>query len=199
MNLYRNFGNLFESWVTEGSLDLYSQTGADGFNLTESDSVSRDFPLLSNIKSESEDSGFETISTISPCHSHQVSQLTDHLEDDAQPTSPAPSVCSSSSSCVSLGSVAPRNTCLKVEQALRRTEQTSGHVTRKAPQTESRVPASRCRCNTASFPTGCNTSNFRERQRYSRPRRIHSQPPDHKKAELYRKHLSQLEVRTFFS
>ncbi|KAI7793113.1 uncharacterized protein LOC130546313 isoform X2 [Triplophysa rosa] len=198
MNLYKNFGNLFENWVTEGSLDLHYHTGAgvDGFNLTESDSVSRDFLPISNIKSESEDSGFETVSTISPCHSHQVSQLTDHgsPEDDVQPSSPAPSVCSSSSSCVSLGSVAPRNTCLKVEQALRRTEQTSGHVTRKGPQhqMESRVPAPRYRCNTASFPTSCHTNNFREHHRFSRPRRIHSQPPDHKKAELYRKHWNRL-------
>lgn len=169
----------------------------DGFNLRENDSVSRDFTPISHIKYESEDSGFETVSTISPCHSHQVSQLTDpgngSPEDDVQPSSPAPSVCSSSSSCVSLGSVAPRNTCLKVEQALKRTEQTSGHVTRKEPQnqTESRP---RYRCNTASIPTSCHTSNFRERQRFSRPRRMHSQPPDHKKAELYRKHWSRLEV-----
>lgn len=201
MNLYRNFGNLFESWLTEGSLDLHSQTGAgvDGFNLIESDSGSRDFTPISHIKSESEDSGFETVSTISPCHTHQVSQLTDpgtgSPEDDVQPSSPTPSVCSSSSSCVSLGSVAPRNTCLKVEQALRRTEQTSGHVTSKGPQnpTESRLPAPRYRCNTASIPTGCHTSNFRECHRFSRPRRIYSQPPDHKKAELYRKHWSRLE------
>lgn len=66
--------------MTEGSLDLHNDTGAgmDGYNLTESDSVSRDFLPIYKIKSESEDSGFETVSTISPCHSHQVSQLTDH-------------------------------------------------------------------------------------------------------------------------
>ncbi|XP_056592881.1 uncharacterized protein si:dkey-106l3.7 [Triplophysa dalaica] len=196
MNLYRNFGNLFENWVTEGSLDLHNDTGAgmDGYNLTESDSVSRDFLPISKIKSESEDSGFETVSTISPCHSHQVSQLTDHgsPKDDVQTISPAPSVGSSSSTCVSLGSVAPRNTRLKVEQALRRTEQTSGHVTRNGPQHQT-VPAPRYRCNTASIPISCHTSSFRERHQLSHHRRIHSQPPDHKKAELYRKHRSRLE------
>ncbi|XP_067289074.1 uncharacterized protein si:dkey-106l3.7 isoform X2 [Pseudorasbora parva] len=192
MNLYRNFGNLLESWVNEGSLDLHYQSG-DG--LDRLDSVSRYSVPLSNVKSESEDSGFETVSTTSPCHSHQCSALTSEASHpdfgstvgDVRPSSPSPSVCSSSSSCVSLSSVAPKTTCLKVEQALRRTEPASWRE--PSHQVERGGTGSRYRCNTASFPTNCHPTSYRPHHRFVRPRRTHSQPPDPKKAELYRKTL----------
>lgn len=121
MNLYRNFGNLLESWVAEGYSDLSFQSGA---GLDKTDSVSRESVPLSNVKSESEDSGVETVSTTSPCHSHQCSGLISEelhpvFDPTEDPPSPSPSICSSSSSCVSLGSVAQKTTCLEVEQALR--------------------------------------------------------------------------------
>lgn len=192
MNLYRNFGNLLESWVTEGYPDLYSQSGAGVDRL---DSVSRDSVPLSNVKSESEDSGFETVSTISPCHSHQCSALTSEEShpvsgstvDDVQPSSPSPSVCSSSSSCVSLGSVAPKTTCLKVVQSLRRTEAPSWRE--PLHQMEKGDTGPRYRCNTASFPTSCHLTSSRPHHRFARPRRTHSQPSDPIKAELYRKYI----------
>ncbi|XP_051973021.1 uncharacterized protein si:dkey-106l3.7 [Xyrauchen texanus] len=199
MNLYRNFGNLLESWVTEGYTDLHSQTEA---NVERLDSIGSGSEVqLSKVKSESEDSGFETVSTISPCHSHQCSGFTSEshsaslvnvsAQDDVRPSSPSPSVCTSSSSCVSLGSVAPRKTCLKVEQALRRTETTSGHVSRRgAPhKLERGATGPRHRCNTATFPTSCHTTNARTHYWFSHPRRTHSQPSDHKKAELCRRLL----------
>ncbi|XP_055065133.1 uncharacterized protein [Misgurnus anguillicaudatus] len=190
MNLYRSFGNLFENWVTEGSLDLHS--GVDGYDLTGSNSVSRNLVSLSSVKSVSEDSGFETVSTTSPCHSHQESLLANSgivsLEDDVQP---APSVCSSSSSSVSLGSVAPRNTSLYVEEALRRSEQTSQYFTSKGPlhQIDNCLPSLLYRCHTVPHPSG-HTTNSREHHGFSRPRRTNSERPDHKKAELYRRRIS---------
>lgn len=198
MNLYRSFGNLFENWVTEGSLDLHSVAGAgvDGYNLTGSNSISRNLVPLSSVKSESEDSGFETVSTTSPCHSQQESLLTSSgivsLEDDVQPSSPAPSVCSSSSSCVFLGSVAPRNTCLEVEQALRRSEQTSQYFISKGPlhQIDNCLPGPLYCCHTVPHASG-HTTNSREHHGVSRPRRTNSQPPDNKKAELYRRLSNQ--------
>lgn len=207
MNLYRNFGNLLESWVTEGSQDLYLQTGS---GLDRLDSVSRDSVPLSNVKSESEDSGFETVSTTSPCHSHQCSVLTSEesqpafgsTEDEAQPSSPSPSVCSSSSSSVTLSSVAPITTCLEVEQVLRRTDSPSWRG--PLQQIERGTAGPRYRSNTTSCTASFHSNSSRSHHRYARPRRTHSQPPDPKKAALYRKHLkshqhgqsvhSQLEV-----
>ncbi|KAI2659945.1 Adenylosuccinate synthetase [Labeo rohita] len=192
MNLYRNFGNLLESWVTEGSQDLYLQTGS---GLDRLDSVSRDSVPLSNVKSESEDSGFETVSTTSPCHSHQCSVLTSEesqpafgsTEDEAQPSSPSPSVCSSSSSSVTLSSVAPITTCLEVEQVLRRTDSPSWRG--PLQQIERGTAGPRYRSNTTSCTASFHSNSSRSHHRYARPRRTHSQPPDPKKAALYRKHL----------
>ncbi|KAK7120321.1 hypothetical protein R3I94_020355 [Phoxinus phoxinus] len=191
MNLYRNFGNLLESWVTDGYPDLHSQSGHGVDTL---DSVSRHSVPLSSVKSESEDSGFETVST-TPCHSHQCSALTSDAShpvlgstvDHVQPSSPSPSICSSSSSCVSLGSVAPRTTCLKVEQALRRTELPSWRES--LHQMERRATGPLYRRNTASFPTNCRPTSSRPHHQFARPRRTHSQPSDPKKAEFYRKNL----------
>ncbi|XP_016374345.1 uncharacterized protein LOC107713371 isoform X2 [Sinocyclocheilus rhinocerous] len=188
MNLYRNFGNLLESWMTEGHQDLYLQTGPGVDRL---DSLSRDSVPLSNVKSESEDSGFETVSTTSPCHSHQCSALTSEesqpvfssTEDEVQPSSPSPSICSSSS--VSLSSVALKTTCLEVEQALRRTD--SGSWRGPLHQIERGTAGPRYRSNTASFPTSFHSNSSRPHHRFAHPRRTHSQPPDPKKAELYRK------------
>ncbi|KAL1266841.1 hypothetical protein QQF64_002516 [Cirrhinus molitorella] len=191
MNLYRNFGNLLESWVTDGSQDLYLQTGP---GLDRFDSISRDSVPLSNVKSESEDSGFETVST-SPCHSHQCSALTSEesqtvfgsIEDEVQPSSPSPSICSTSSSSVTLSSVAPDTTHLEVEQALRWSDSPSW----KGPlhQIEKGTAGPRYRSNTASFPTSFQSNSSRTHHRFARPRRTRSQPSDPKKAELYRKCL----------
>ncbi|XP_056109277.1 uncharacterized protein si:dkey-106l3.7 isoform X2 [Rhinichthys klamathensis goyatoka] len=191
MNLYRNFGNLLESWVTEGYPDLHYQSG-HGVDIL--DSVSRDSVPLSSVKSESEDSGFETVST-TPCHSHQCSALTSDAShpvfgstvDHVQPSPLSPSMCSSSSSCVSLSSVAPKTTCLKVEQALRRTESPSWRES--LHQMERGATGPLYRCNTASFPTNCHPTSSRPHHQVARPRRTHSQPSDPKKAELYRKSL----------
>ncbi|XP_077099140.1 uncharacterized protein LOC143750146 isoform X2 [Siphateles boraxobius] len=190
MNLYRNFGNLLESWVTEGNSDLHYQSG-HGVDIL--DSVSRHSVPLSSVKSESEDSGFETFST-TPCHSHQCSALTSDASnpgfgstvDHVQSSSPSPSICSSSSSCVSLGSVAPK-TCLKVEQALRRTEPPSWR--KSLHQMERGATGPLYRCNTDCFPTKCHPTSSRPHHKFARPRRTHSQPSDPKKAELYRKIL----------
>ncbi|XP_051766465.1 uncharacterized protein si:dkey-106l3.7 isoform X2 [Ctenopharyngodon idella] len=192
MNLYRNFGNLLESWVTEGYSDLHFQSGAGVDRL---DSVSRNSVPLSNVKSESEDSGFETVSTTSPCHSHQCSALTSEEShpvsgstvNDVQPSSQSPSICSSSSSCVSLGSVAPKTTCLKVEQSLRRTEPPSWRE--PLHQTERGPTGPRYRCHTASFPTSYHPTSSRPHHRFAHPRRTHSQPSDPIKADLYRKRI----------
>ncbi|XP_018933495.1 uncharacterized protein LOC109060787 [Cyprinus carpio] len=192
MNLYRNFGNLLESWVTEGHQDLYLQPGPGVDRL---DSIYRDSVPLSNIKSESEDSGFETVSTTSPCHSHQCSALTSEeskpvfgsTENEVQPSSPSPSICSSSSSSVDLSSVALKTTHLEVEQVLRRTE--SGSWRGPLHQVERGTAGPRYRSNTASFPTSFHSNSSRPHHRFARPRRTHSQPPDSKKAELYRKYL----------
>ncbi len=193
--------------MAEGNQDLYLQTGpgVDRFN-----SNSRDSVPLSNVKSESEDSGFETVSTTSPCHSHQCSALTseksqpvfDSTEDEVQPSSPSPSICSSSSSSVDLSSVAPRTRCLEVEQALRRTDSPSWR--RPPRQRETGITGQRNCSNTGSFPTNIHSNSSRPHHRFARPRRTHSQPPDPQKAALYRKKLqlhkhgqpvhSQLEV-----
>ncbi|XP_016102686.1 uncharacterized protein [Sinocyclocheilus grahami] len=192
MNLYRNFGNLLESWVTEGYQDLYLQPGP---GVDRIDSISRDSFPLSNVKSESEDSGFETVSTTSPCHSHQCSALMSEdsqpvfgsTEDEVQPSSPSPSICSSSSSSVDLSSVAPKTTCLEVEQALRRTDSPSW---RRPPHQMERGTTGPLYCsNTASFPTSFHSNSSRQHHRFARPRRTHSQPSDPKKAALYRKRL----------
>ncbi|XP_043106582.1 uncharacterized protein si:dkey-106l3.7 isoform X2 [Puntigrus tetrazona] len=191
MNLYRNFGNLLESWVTEGYQDLYLQTGPGVDKL---DSISRDSVPLSNVKSESEDSGLETVSTTSPCHSHQCSALTSEesqtvfssTEDEVQPSSPSHSVCSSSTSSVDLSSLAPKTRCLEVEQALRRTDLTSW---RRLPhKMESGTTGPRYHSNTASFPT-IHSNSSTPHHWFARPKRTHSQPPDPKKAALYRKYL----------
>lgn len=192
MNLYRNFGNLLESWVAEGYQDLYLQTGPGVDRLN---SNSRDSVPLSNVKSESEDSGFETVSTTSPCHSHQCSALTSEesqpvlgsTEDEVQPSSPSPSICSSSSSSVDLSSVAPKTRCLEVEQALRRTDSPSWR--RPPRQREMGTTGPRYCSNTASFPTNIHSNSSRPHHRFARPRRTHSQPPDPKEAALYRKNL----------
>ncbi|XP_052423281.1 uncharacterized protein si:dkey-106l3.7 isoform X2 [Carassius gibelio] len=192
MNLYRNFGNLLESWATEGHQDLYLQPGPDVDRL---DSISRDYVPLSNIKSESEDSGFETVSTTSPCHSHQCSTLMSEesqpvfgsTEDEVRPSSPSPSICSSSSSSVDLSSVVRKTKCLLVEQALRRTESPSW---RRRPHQMKRGTAGPWYCsNTASFPTRLHSNSSRPHHRFAYPRRTHSQPSDPKKAALYRKRL----------
>ncbi|TRY65275.1 hypothetical protein DNTS_015440 [Danionella cerebrum] len=183
MNLYRNFGNLMENLLAESYSDLHFQSGA---GLDRSDSFSRESVPVFNVKSESEDSGVETVSSTSPCHSYQCSGLaTDESQlgfgsgtDGLQPPSPSPSICSSSSSssCVSLGSVA----YMRVEQALRRTEPSL----RRGPphQIERGLGEQRYRCNTASFHTNSSRANHR----FARPRRTRSQPPDSQKAELYR-------------
>ncbi|XP_042588256.1 uncharacterized protein si:dkey-106l3.7 isoform X2 [Cyprinus carpio] len=192
MNLYRNFGNLLESWVTEGYQDLYLQSGPGVDRL---DSISRDSVPLCNVKSESEDSGFETVSTTSPCHSHQCSALMSEesqtvfgsTEDEVQPSSPSPSICSSSSSSVDLSSVAPKTTCLEVEQALRRTNSLSW---RRLPHQMERRTTGPWYCSyMASFPTSFHSDSSRPHHWFARPRRSHSQPPDPKKAALYRKRL----------
>ncbi|XP_059400664.1 uncharacterized protein si:dkey-106l3.7 [Carassius carassius] len=190
MNLYRNFGNLLEIWVTEGHQDLYLQPGpgVDGL-----DSLSGDSVPLSNVKSKSEDSGFETVSTTSPCHSHQCSVLTSEesqpvfgsTEDEVRPSSPSPSMSSSSS--VDLSSVALKTTHLEVEQVLRRTD--SGSWRGPLQQIERGTGGPRYRSNTASFPSSFHSNCSRPRHRLALPRRTHSQPPDSKKAELYRKCL----------
>ncbi|XP_026075271.1 uncharacterized protein LOC113054137 isoform X2 [Carassius auratus] len=192
MNLYRSFGNLLESWVTKGNQDLYLQPGpgVDGF-----DSLSRDSVPLSNVKSESEDSGFETVSTTSPCHSHQFSALTSEesqpvfgsTENEVRPSSQSPSMCSSSSSSVDLSSVALKTAHLEVEQVLRRTD--SGSWRGPLQQIERGTGGPRYRSNTASFPSSFHSNCSRPRHRLALPRRTHSQPPDSKKAELYRKCL----------
>ncbi|XP_039533530.1 uncharacterized protein si:dkey-106l3.7 isoform X3 [Pimephales promelas] len=197
MNLYRNFGNILENWVTGGYPDLHYKSG-NGVDIL--DSVSRDSVPLSSVKSESEDSGFETVST-TPCHSHQCSELTSDEShpvfgstvDHVQPSSLSPSICSSSSSCVSLSSVAPKTTCLKVEQALRRTEPASWRES--LDQMERGAPGPLYRCNTASFPTNCHPTSSRPHYQFARPRRTHSQPSDPKKAELYRKILKYDQYR----
>ncbi|XP_056322849.1 uncharacterized protein si:dkey-106l3.7 isoform X2 [Danio aesculapii] len=178
MNIYRSFGILSER-LTEGYIG--SEAGLD-----RTDSVSRESVPLSHVKSESEDSGVETISTTSPCHSHQCSGLTSEeihpvFDSTEDPPSPSPSVCSSSSSSVSLGSVAQKTACLEVEQALRKAETSC----REKSWTAGPWYGS----NTTSFPTSCHPIGYRTHHRFARPRRTHSQPPDPQKAELYRKHL----------
>ncbi|XP_009303495.1 uncharacterized protein si:dkey-106l3.7 isoform X2 [Danio rerio] len=184
MNLYRSFGNIFENLVAKGYSDssFHSPAGLD-----RTDSVSRESVPLSNVKSESEDSGVETISTTSPCHSHQCSGLTSEeihpvFDSTEDPPSPSPSICSSSSSNVSLGTVAQKTTCLEVEQALRRAEPSC--------REKSWTTGLWYESNTTSFSTSCHLIGSRtENHRFAHPRRTHSQPPDPQKAELYRKHL----------
>lgn len=129
MNLYRSFGNLMEAWITERnpcSDSVWLE------NHEEDSSTSSD--MGTNLRSESVDSGVETASsdTSFPVTSSSIS--TDNAEIDAfSPTStsqspllssPVPSSSSSSSPHLFSSRAQEGSTalCLKVEQALQRTD-----------------------------------------------------------------------------
>lgn len=168
MNLYRSFGCLLETWVAEGYPAEQSRS-AEGLekslDLNGSDSASADSLRLTGaaLRSESEDSGVELPSVLSPVSSQrrvltlQTSQLG---EDDFRPSSssPALSQCSSSSSSFSAartGSLKSSESArLKVEEALQRTE----------PAWRRSVDGSLLRrCNTASISSSYLTPLERSR------------------------------------
>lgn len=168
MNLYRSFGCLLENWVAEGyPVEQSSSAEGLGKNLDPngSDSASADSLRLTGaaLRSESEDSGVELPSVLSPLTSQdhvltlQASQLRD---DDLRPSSssPALSQCSSSSSRFSARNksslIQVETSGLKVEEALRRTE----------PAWRSSVDGSlRRRCNTTSISSGSLSPSIRSR------------------------------------
>lgn len=168
MNLYRSFGCLLETWVTEGyPVERSSSAEGLGKNLDPngSDSASADSLRLTGaaLRSESEDSGVElppVLSSLTSQHHVLTSQASQLREDDLRPSSssPALSQCSSSSSRFSArnkGSLNQAETAgLKVEEALRRTE----------PAWRSSVDGSlRRRCNTTSISSGSLSSSMRSR------------------------------------
>ncbi|TSM12498.1 hypothetical protein Baya_7899 [Bagarius yarrelli] len=173
MNLYRSFGCLLETWVADGYPPERSSSVEalkKKFEPNSSESASPNFLRLTGaaLRSESEDSGVELPSMVSPLTSQhrvltlQVSQLE---EDDFRPSSssPALSQCSSSSSFFSVresskafkGVVKLPEPCgLKVEEALRRTE----------PSWRSNVDGNiRRRCNTTSISSSSFIPSIRSR------------------------------------
>ncbi|XP_026798583.3 uncharacterized protein si:dkey-106l3.7 isoform X1 [Pangasianodon hypophthalmus] len=187
MNLYRSFGCLLETWVAEGYL-VEQSSSAEGseknLDPNGSDSTSADSLRLTGValRSESEDSGVELPSVVSPLTSqHRVltSQASQLGEDDLQPpsSSPALSQCSSSSSCFSAvhkGSLNPSETAgLKVEEALRRTE----------PAWRRSVNGSlRRRCNTTSISSGSLKASIRSRVGSIGPGRPYVQPAEEQRS-----------------
>ncbi|CAK6959378.1 uncharacterized protein si:dkey-106l3.7 isoform X2 [Scomber scombrus] len=129
MNLYRSFGNLMEAWITERN----SCSDSVWLENHEEDSPTSS-DMGTNLRSESVDSGVETASsdTSFPVTSSSIS--TDNAEIDAfSPTStsqspllssPVPSSSSSSSPHLFSSRAQEGSTalCLKVEQALQRTD-----------------------------------------------------------------------------
>ncbi|KAF7700818.1 uncharacterized protein si:dkey-106l3.7 isoform X1 [Silurus meridionalis] len=183
MNLYRSFGCLLETWVTDG-YPVTRSTSTEGLEKNSysngSDSASADSLRLTGValRSESEDSGVELPSVLSPMTSqHRVltSQTSQLIEDDLRPSSSSPALshCSSSSSCFSAtrkGSLkAPGTAGLKVEEALRRTE----------PAWRRSVDSSlRRRCNTTSISSGSITPFIRSRVGSVGPGRPYTQAAD---------------------
>ncbi|XP_060764440.1 uncharacterized protein si:dkey-106l3.7 isoform X2 [Neoarius graeffei] len=167
MNLYRSFGCLLETWVTEG-YPVESSSSGEGLEKNVdpngSDSASADSLRLTGapVRSESEDSGVElpsVVRSLTSQHHVLTSQVSQLGEDDLRPlfSSPALSHCSSSScfSAVLKGSLKPSEAAgLKVEEALRRTE----------PDWRRSVDGSlRRRCNTSSISNGSFTPSIRSR------------------------------------
>ncbi|MCJ8742776.1 hypothetical protein PDJAM_G00086160 [Pangasius djambal] len=187
MNLYRSFGCLLETWVAEGYL-VERSSSAEGseknLDPNGSDSASADSLRLTGValRSESEDSGVELPSVVSPLTSqHRVltSQALQLGEDDLQPSSSSPALshCSSSSSCFSAvlkGSLNPSETAgQKVEEALRRTE----------PAWRRSVNSSlRRRCNTTSISSGSLKPSIRSRVGSIGPGRPYIQPAEEQRS-----------------
>lgn len=172
--------------MTDGyPVELSSSAEGLGKNLDQngSDSASADSLRLTGapLRSESEDSGVELPSVVSPLTSQRraLTSLASQLgEDDLRPSSssPALSQCSTSSSSfavVNKGSLKQAGTAsLKVEEALRRTE----------PAWRSSVDGSlRRRCNTASISSGSLTSSIRSRVGSVGPGRPYKQQADEKR------------------
>ncbi|KAK3521905.1 hypothetical protein QTP70_018990 [Hemibagrus guttatus] len=186
MNLYRSFGCLLETWVADGyPVEHLSSAEALEKKLDPngSDSASADSLRLTGatLRSESEDSGVELPSVVSPLtsqHSVLTSQASQLGEDDLRPTSssPALSQCSSSSSSFSTresfkllkgGGKPSVTTGLKVEEVLRRTE----------PAWRRSVDGSlRRRCHTASICSRSSTPSIRSRVGSIGPGRPYVQP-----------------------
>ncbi|XP_053332092.1 uncharacterized protein si:dkey-106l3.7 isoform X2 [Clarias gariepinus] len=192
MNLYRSFGCLLETWVTEG-YPVQRSGSAEGLGKHSdpngSDSAFADSLRLTGppIRSESEDSGVELPSVISPASSQRrvlTSQTSQPVDDDLRPSSSSPALshCSSSSSCFSSvhkGSLKSSETAgLKVEEALRRTE----------PAWRRSVDSSlRHRSNTTSISSGSITPSIRSRVGSVGPGRPYKQPSDEQRsAETHR-------------
>lgn len=187
MNLYRSFGCLLETWVAEGyPVERSSSAEGWGKNVDPngSDSASADSLRLTGaaLRSESEDSGVELPSLVSPLTSQNhvlISQASQLGQDDLRPScsSPALSQCSSSSSyssAINKGSFKQSETAvLKVEEALRRTE----------PAWRSSVDGSlRRRCNTTSISSGSRTPSIRSRVGSVGPGRPYKQPVDEQRS-----------------
>lgn len=139
MNLYRSFGNLMETWVTEANLASDSELLG---NIDE-DSPVPSSDARTNLCSESLDSGVETASSDTSLPAASCFVSTDNVgmdvftpERDSDeltpastsqspfPLSPAPSSSSSSSPHLSSSRAQEDSTALylKVEQALQRTD-----------------------------------------------------------------------------
>lgn len=191
MNLYRSFGCLLETWVAEGypvqrsssAEALEKKLDPNGSNSASADSLRLTGATL---RSESEDSGVELPSVVSPLTSqHRVlsKQALQLGEDDLRPTSssPALSQCSSSSSFsaresfkLHKGGRKPLETTgLKVEEALRRTE----------PAWRRSVDGSlRHRCNTVSISSRSSTPSIRSRVGSLGPGRPYVQPANEQRS-----------------
>ncbi|XP_026988394.1 uncharacterized protein si:dkey-106l3.7 [Tachysurus fulvidraco] len=192
MNLYRSFGCLLETWVAEGYPGECSSS-AKAFekklDQNGSDSASADSLRLTvaAVRSESEDSGVELPSVVSPLTAQDrvlTSQASQLGENDLRPTSssPALSQCSSSSSCFSpresfkvlKGGAKPSETTgLRVEEALQRTEP----AWRRS--LDGRI---RRRCNTTSISSSPSTPSIRSRVGSVGPGRPYIQPADEQRS-----------------
>lgn len=183
---------MLETWVTEG-YPVQRSGSAEGLGKHSdpngSDSAFADSLRLTGppIRSESEDSGVELPSVISPASSQRrvlTSQTSQPVDDDLRPSSSSPALshCSSSSSCFSSvhkGSLKSSETAgLKVEEALRRTE----------PAWRRSVDSSlRHRSNTTSISSGSITPSIRSRVGSVGPGRPYKQPSDEQRsAETHR-------------
>lgn len=153
-------------------------------DLNGSDSASANSLRLMGVafRSESEDSGMESPSMVSPLKLHHCS-LSPQTMDDLCPasSSPACSLRSSSSSCLSKGSLKPVDTAsFMVEEALQRTE----------PAWRRSVDGSlRRRCNTSLVTSGLHASLIRRRAAGIRAERVADEELESKK--LLHTHLQE--------
>ncbi|XP_005941870.1 uncharacterized protein si:dkey-106l3.7 [Haplochromis burtoni] len=169
MNLYKSFGNLMETWVTDDT-----SPDSEWFQRNAKDPPTPSSEMETNGRSESVDSGVETASC-DTCFRATSSFASTEIEEDLTPaltsqspvfSSPKPTCCPSSSPLLCSSSTQKDSTAshLKLEQVLQRTDSMYSKGNSK-PLTPEEMLSRRPQ---ASFPIKRHTSELVRGQRSDR-------------------------------